>query len=62
MSPVGAYSIWLCVAYLVVHTLLLTLGRQRTERLFQLLLANAALIAGFILFRCRTTFLSGSGP
>lgn len=48
MSPVGSYSIWLCVAYLVAHTLLLILGRQRSERLFQLLLANAALIAGFV--------------
>ena len=48
MSPVGAYSIWLCVAYLVIHSLLLALGRQRPERLFQLLLANAALIAGFV--------------
>ena len=48
MSPVGAYSIWLCVAYLVAHSLLLALGRQRPERLFQLLLANAALIAGLV--------------
>ncbi len=48
MNPLGAYSIWLCVAYLVTHSLLLTLGRQRPERLSQLLLTNAALIAGFV--------------
>ena len=48
MNPLGAYSIWLCVAYLVTHSLLLTLGRQRPERLFQLLLTNAALAAGFV--------------
>ena len=49
MGAMGTYSIWLSVAYLVAHSLLLVLGRQRPEGLTRLLLANAALIVGFVL-------------
>ena len=49
VGAMGTYSIWLSVAYLLAHSLLLVLGRQRPERLTRLLLANAALIVGLLL-------------
>ncbi len=57
IGSIGTYSIWLCVAYLLAHSLLLLLGRQRPERLARLLLANTALIAGLILVSLTDNFL-----